>query len=73
MYDFRREIIVTVCSKNKERINLVPQVINSGHFNTAEDCCWDRHSGRYLLSVSSDQTTRLHAEWKRDKVCLFFL
>ncbi|CAF2099888.1 unnamed protein product [Rotaria magnacalcarata] len=50
------------------RINLVPQVINSGHFNTVEDCCWDKHSGRYLLSVSTDQTTRLHAEWKRDEI-----
>jgi elongator complex protein 2 len=33
-----------------------------------EDCCWDKHSGRYLLSVSTDQTTRLHAEWKRNEV-----
>lgn len=61
-----------------DRINLIPQVINSGHFNTVEDCCWDKHSGRYLLSVSTDQTTRLHAEWKRDSVnkkfdfCVFF-
>ncbi|CAF2706640.1 unnamed protein product [Rotaria sp. Silwood2] len=51
-----------------DRINLIPQVINSGHFNTVEDCCWDKHSGRYLLSVSTDQTTRLHAEWKRNGI-----
>ncbi|CAF0775093.1 unnamed protein product [Rotaria sp. Silwood1] len=51
-----------------DRINLIPQVINSGHFNTVEDCCWDKHSGRYLLSVSTDQTTRLHAEWKRNEI-----
>ncbi|CAF0793944.1 unnamed protein product [Rotaria sordida] len=51
-----------------DRINLIPQVINSGHFNTVEDCCWDRHSGRYLLSVSTDQTARLHAEWKRNGI-----
>ncbi|CAF1085809.1 unnamed protein product [Adineta ricciae] len=51
-----------------DRINLIPQVINSGHFSTVEDCCWDKHSGRYLLSVSTDKTTRLHAEWKRNEM-----
>ncbi|CAF1469362.1 unnamed protein product [Adineta steineri] len=51
-----------------DRINLIPQVINSGHFDTVEDCCWDKHSGRYLLSVSTDKTTRLHAEWKRNEI-----
>ena len=54
--------------KVDDRINLIPQVINSGHFSTVEDCCWDKRGGRYLLSVSTDKTTRLHAEWKRNEV-----
>ncbi len=64
LYVYRRFSFLQI----DDRINLIPQVINSGHFNTVEDCCWDKHSGRYLLSVSTDQTTRLHAEWKRNEV-----
>lgn len=30
----------------------------------SKDCQWEPE-GRYLLSVSSDQSTRLHAPWRR--------
>ncbi|KIW75728.1 hypothetical protein Z517_10471 [Fonsecaea pedrosoi CBS 271.37] len=35
-----------------------------GHTNSVNGICWSP-DGTYLLSTSSDQTTRLHAEWKR--------
>lgn len=36
----------------------------SGHVKAVADVAWEP-SGGYLLSTSSDQTTRLHAEWNR--------
>lgn len=36
----------------------------SGHTKSLTDVAWAK-DGTYLLSTGSDQTTRLHAEWKR--------
>ncbi|KAL0779605.1 hypothetical protein CaCOL14_004089 [Colletotrichum acutatum] len=36
----------------------------SGHTRTVTGIAWSR-DGDYLMSTSSDQTTRLHARWKR--------
>jgi len=35
-----------------------------GHADSVNGLCWSP-KGEYLLSTSSDQTTRLHAEWRR--------
>ena len=37
-----------------------------GHFERVEDIDWDPESGEFLLSVSADQTTRLHGYWRTD-------
>ncbi|XP_050422943.1 elongator complex protein 2 [Adelges cooleyi] len=48
--------------KNKEDGGWSPEVTIGGHFGSVEDIAWEPE-GRYLVSVSFDQTTRLHAQW----------
>jgi elongator complex protein 2 len=43
----------------------VQQVATTGHVREVKGVCWSK-DGSFLLSTSSDQTTRLFAEWKRD-------
>ncbi|XP_022307408.1 elongator complex protein 2-like isoform X1 [Crassostrea virginica] len=38
-----------------------PVVTGSGHFDEVEDLGWDTGGGQFVVSVSKDQTTRLHA------------
>lgn len=46
-------------------------VTGSGHFDEVEDLSWDT-GGQFVVSVSKDQTTRLHAPttYKQGKVCM---
>jgi elongator complex protein 2 len=47
-----------------EQDRWIPGVGVSGHTMPVMGIAWSRE-GDYLLSTSSDQTTRLHAKWKR--------
>ena len=37
-----------------------------GHFDSVCGISWEPEEGRFLLSVSSDQTSRLHSTWLRN-------
>lgn len=41
-----------------------PGVVISGHFNAVQDLSWDPE-GEFVLSVGSDQTTRLFTPWRK--------
>ncbi|XP_019395716.1 PREDICTED: elongator complex protein 2 [Crocodylus porosus] len=41
-----------------------PEIVISGHYNSVQDLQWDPE-GEFIITVSSDQTTRLFAPWKR--------
>ncbi|XP_043545888.1 elongator complex protein 2 isoform X2 [Chiloscyllium plagiosum] len=52
-------------SRNKSKTGeWKPEVILSGHFGSVQDLIWDPE-GEFILSVGSDQTTRLFAPWRR--------
>ena len=40
-----------------------PQPTLSGHFGPVQDISWEPETGGFLISVSLDQTSRLHAPW----------
>ncbi|KAI3358521.1 hypothetical protein L3Q82_014947, partial [Scortum barcoo] len=41
-----------------------PGVVISGHFNAVQDLSWDPE-GEFIISVGSDQTTRLFTPWRK--------
>ncbi|XP_036372087.1 elongator complex protein 2 [Megalops cyprinoides] len=41
-----------------------PAVVISGHFGSVQDLSWDPE-GEFIVSVGSDQTTRLFTPWRR--------
>ncbi|XP_037549325.1 elongator complex protein 2 [Nematolebias whitei] len=41
-----------------------PGVVISGHFNAVQDLSWDPE-GEFIITVGSDQTTRLFTPWKK--------
>ncbi|XP_049859581.1 elongator complex protein 2 isoform X1 [Schistocerca gregaria] len=43
----------------------LPRTAAGGHFGPVVDLQWEPR-GQFLLTVSTDQTTRLHAPWDRD-------
>lgn len=50
---------------DKDRSYWVQRAGVTGHTKVVTDLSWS-NQGEYLLSTSSDQTTRLHAEWRRE-------
>jgi elongator complex protein 2 len=48
---------------DKDRCYWAQRSAITGHVKDVTDLSWTAH-GEYLLSTSSDQTTRLHAEWQ---------
>lgn len=42
-----------------------PGVTIGGHFNEVVDLAWDPEAGSFVVSVSEDQTSRIHAPWRR--------
>lgn len=40
-----------------------PVATISGHYGPVQDIAWEPINGDFLISVSSDQTTRAHAPW----------
>ncbi|XP_017133182.1 probable elongator complex protein 2 [Drosophila elegans] len=55
-----------IWNQDPERPQLwTSNVIVGGHYGEVRDLAWE-HEGAYLMSVSADQTTRLHASWLQD-------
>ncbi|XP_029169407.1 probable elongator complex protein 2 [Nylanderia fulva] len=50
---------------SQEVANWIPRSTPSGHFSEVIDLCWEPR-GRFLITASTDQTTRVHAPWKDD-------
>ncbi|XP_076991723.1 elongator complex protein 2 isoform X2 [Tamandua tetradactyla] len=44
----------------------IPEIVISGHFDGVQDLMWDPE-GEFIITVGTDQTTRLFAPWKRQE------
>lgn len=53
----------SIWQHDRDRSFWVQRTGITGHTKAVTDLSWS-HGGEYLLSSSSDQTTRLHAEWQ---------
>ncbi|KAM8714538.1 hypothetical protein ACLKA7_014631 [Drosophila subpalustris] len=52
-----------IWNQSQEQAQLwTSNVIVGGHYGQVRDLAWE-HEGAYLMTVSADQTTRLHAPW----------
>uniref|UniRef100_A0A5F9CZJ7 Elongator complex protein 2 n=1 Tax=Oryctolagus cuniculus TaxID=9986 RepID=A0A5F9CZJ7_RABIT len=47
-----------------EQREWTPEIVISGHFDGVQDLVWDPE-GEFIVTVGTDQTTRLFAPWKR--------
>nr|XP_005889282.1 PREDICTED: elongator complex protein 2 isoform X3 [Bos mutus] len=47
-----------------EQKEWTPEIVISGHFDGVQDLTWDPE-GEFIITVGTDQTTRLFAPWKR--------
>uniref|UniRef100_A0A2K6RU29 Elongator complex protein 2 n=1 Tax=Rhinopithecus roxellana TaxID=61622 RepID=A0A2K6RU29_RHIRO len=47
-----------------EQREWTPEIVISGHFDGVQDLVWDPQ-GEFIITVGTDQTTRLFAPWKR--------
>ncbi|KAH0618021.1 hypothetical protein JD844_016940 [Phrynosoma platyrhinos] len=56
-----RQFISTSKQDNRE---WTPETVISGHFNGVQAVKWDPE-GEFIISVGSDQTTRIFAPWKK--------
>ena len=41
----------------------MPVVTSGGHFGPVQDLVWQPDAGQFVLTVSADQTARLHGYW----------
>uniref|UniRef100_A0A8C0I4J0 Elongator complex protein 2 n=1 Tax=Balaenoptera musculus TaxID=9771 RepID=A0A8C0I4J0_BALMU len=48
-----------------EQREWTPEIVISGHFDGVQDLTWDPE-GEFIVTVGTDQTTRLFAPWKRE-------
>uniref|UniRef100_A0A2K5RNN4 Elongator complex protein 2 n=1 Tax=Cebus imitator TaxID=2715852 RepID=A0A2K5RNN4_CEBIM len=47
-----------------EQREWTPEIVISGHFDGVQDLVWDPE-GEFIITVGTDQTTRLFAPWKK--------
>ncbi|XP_073486934.1 elongator complex protein 2 [Aquarana catesbeiana] len=52
------------CQNSSTQDEWIPMVVISGHFNSVQGLRWDP-DGEFIITVGTDQTTRLFAPWKR--------